>query len=273
MRNAKDAVGDPNERIFMAGRTGCGKTAQIWTLPGRKIAYIFDPNSMRTLAGLDVDVVEMLPDRSEIDETLKGFNRDKSGNKFKGDKPKTAREPTLYERWNDDFNMRYDAGTFSNGEYKWLIFDSATFWVKAMMDRQLFINQKAGDIQDLADYRIVGNKLSDVLRPITTLPINIYMTGHISVFQDEKTKKIDTQLNLPGSARVNIPIMFTNVWKAYVEEDEKGNVRHMIRTIPEPRGLLDIRTSIRGLKPDEDVSITDWKNPEKQGIGKLLSRR
>lgn len=271
MRNAKEAVGDPNERILIVGRTGSGKTAQIWTLPGKKFAFLFDPNSMRTLQGLDVDVEEFYPDFDEIDPTLKAFNTDAKGKKFASDKPKTPKEPKTYEDWVDSINEKVAKDFFK--PYKWLIFDSITFLVKAIMDRQLYINMKGGDLQDRADYRIVGNKLTDIWRPISTLPLNIYATGHISTYQDEKTKKIDTQLHIPGSGRVNLPLMFTNIWEAKVTEDEKGELRHVIRTRPDPRGLQDIRSSIRGLAEEEDVTITDFKTAEKFGIGKLLTRR
>lgn len=270
MKNASTAIGDANERILVVGRTGAGKTAQIWTLPGKKFAYLFDPNSMRTLQGLDVDVEEFYPDFGEIDPTLKAFNTDKAGIKFKSDRPKEPVEPKSYERWVDDINKKVADGFFK--PYQWLIFDSLTFLVKIMMDRQLFINMKMGDLQDRSDYRIVGNKITDIWRPISALPINIYATGHISTYQDEKTKKIDTSLNLPGSGRTNLPLMFTNIWEAKVREGDKGKVQHVIRTRPDPRGLLDIRSSISGMQEEEDVTIADFKKAEQFGIGKLLTQ-
>lgn len=266
MRNAMTAVGEPNERILIAGRTGAGKSALIWTLPGKKFAYLFDPNAMRTLQGLDVDVQEYYPDFGEIDHTLKGFNKGS-----KSDKPKdgVVKEPKAYETWVDDINEKVDSKFFE--PYKWLVIDSATFLVKAVMDRQLYINQRYGDLQDLGDYRVVGNKLTDVFRSISGLPINVYVTGHISTFQDDKTKKIETQLQLPGSARTALPLMFTNIWQAFVKEDSHGKLRHMIRTQPDPKGLQDLRSSLQ-LAAEEDVTIEDFSKAEQYGIGKLLNR-
>ena len=265
MRNAKDMTGEGSTRILSVGRTGAGKTAQALTLPGKKFAYIFDPNSIRTLAGADIDIEEFYPDILELDATLKGFNKNANS-----DKPASEREPTTYNKWVDDINEKVEAGFFQ--AYDWLIFDSITFLTKATMDRQLYINNRYGEVEDRADYKIVGSKLSDVFNSIVSLPLNIYCTGHIATYENEKTHRIETSLNLPGSARSRLPLLFTEIWQAVVEENKKGDLRYYMRTRPDPKGLLDIRSSIPDLETLEDVTIEDMKNPQKYGIGALLTR-
>lgn len=266
MPNAKDAGPLPNERILLVGKTGGGKTAQIWTLPGRKFAYIFDPNSMRTLQGCDVDYELFLPEILEMDATLKGFNKG-----AKDDKPATKREPLLYMRWIDDINERAEKGFFK--DYDWLVMDSLTFLSKAIMDRQTYINGRYGGIEDLGDYRVVGSKLADLFGSITSLPQNLFCTGHLNVYQDDKTNKIETLIRLPGKARDVLPLMFTNIWLT-VHKDTKEGMKYLVRTRPEDRGLQDIRCSIRGLEAEEDVTIPNLDNAAagRFGIGRLLSK-
>jgi hypothetical protein len=262
VQNSKDAELSPFERLLVVGRTGSGKTAQVWTLPGRKFAYIFDVNALPTLKGLDMDYETFYPDILEMDATLKGFNKGSKDDKMPGSK----REPKVYNKWIDDINKKVDDDFFS--AYDWLIIDSLSFLSKAVMDRQLFINDRYGGIEDLGDYRVVGSKIADVFSSIVTLPINMYCTGHINTFQDDKTKKIETELNLPGKARRVLPSIFTNIWLAHVEGG-----KYMIRTKPDARGLQDIRTSIPGLQADEDVTIRKFeRGSDHEGIGALLRK-
>jgi AAA domain len=249
------------------GPTGSGKSAQIWTLPGRKFLYVFDPNTMPTIRGCDVDYEEFFPDFAEMDATLKGFNKGS-----KSDRPKKPKEPTVYTDWVENINAKVDAGFFR--DYDWVILDSVTFLSKATMDRQLYLNGRYGDLEDRADYRVVGSKLSDLFNTLSGLPINVYCTGHTRTFEDDKTKKVTTQINLPGKARDILPLMFTNVWLAKTKEDDDGQLRYFIRTKPEPRGFQDIRSCIQNLAIEEDVTIPNFEKmvPGKMGIGGLLAK-
>lgn len=265
MANARDASLAVHKRILLVGQTGSGKTTQIWTLPGKKFCYVFDPNALSSLQGCDVDYEEFLPDVMSMDMSLKGFNKGS-----KSDRPVKPAEPKIFNAWAEDFNKKYDAGFFA--DYQWLVFDSATFVTKAIMDRQLYINGRYGDVEDIADYKVVGAKVADIFANIAGMKMNILMTGHLSTYQDEKTKKIETQLNLPGRARNLLPLQFTDVWLAQAGDDQKGGVKYEVRTVPDLRGLQTIRCSIPGLLPVEDVTIKDFKNPALYGVGRLLAK-
>ena len=269
MPNARDTDAAFFNRILMLGQAGSGKTSQIWCLPGRKFAYLFDPNALLSLRGCDLEYEQFLPDSLELDATLKSFNK----NAKPDDKLKQGREPTLYMRWVADLNAKGDAGFFKG--FDWLIFDSLTLLSNAVFDRQMWLNNRYGGIEDLADYRIVGSKIADVFRSICALPINLYCTGHLNSFQDDRTKKIETQINLPGKARVSLPLLFSNILEARASTDEKAG--YVVLTKPEPRGFQAIRCTIPGLKPVEDVTLpTDaqgrYIDPENRGIGALLKR-
>lgn len=261
-------IGLENHTLMIVGPSGSGKTTQFWSLEGRKFIYMFDPNGRRALRDLpDAEIVEFRPDILELDATLKGFNKGS-----KDDRPTSKREPTVYQRWVDDINQRAEKGYFDAEGFVWLGVDSLTFLAKAVMARQLYINNRYGQVEDLADYKIVGAKLSEVFLSITGLPQHILCTGHINTFQDDLTKKIETLLNLPGRARREFPLMFSNVWQAEATSEGAGPPRYHMRTVPDKRGLKDIRCSIRGLETIEDVTI-DWrKDPVGQGIQGLLKR-
>lgn len=263
MPNAKDVDTPDRQKILLVGPTGSGKTTQIWTLPGKKFVYIFDPNALASLRGCDCDYEMFLPDTLELDATLKGFNKGASSDRLAA----SRREPTTYLKWVEDLNKRVEDGFFE--DYDWLCFDSGTLLQKSVFDRQLYINNRYGKVEDLADYRVVGSKLSDVFRSIAGLDINIYLTGHLRDFQDETTKKVTTELTLAGSAKSNIPLVMTNVWLARGASEEK-EVKYEIQTRPGRRGLQTIRSSIPGLDFEEDVTIKNFKKPEEYGIGKLL---
>lgn len=257
----------PIQRLLVVGRTGSGKTSQIWTLPGKKYAYIFDPNSEASLVGCPGLATKVLrPEFTELDATLKGFNRG-----AKSDRPASRKEPTLYFQWLEDLNEKVENKFFE--DYDWLIIDSLTFLTKAVMDRQMYINDRYGGIEDLADYRVVGSKLAEVFNSVTALPINLYCTGHIDSYQDEKTHKVEVQLSLPGKGRRMLPMMFTNIWQASVGESKDGKAQHTVRTRPDARGLQDIRSAMNtGLKDVEDVTIGDFSRAQSFGIGALLTR-
>lgn len=266
MPNAKTDAPRGSYRILLAGSTGSGKTTQMWSLPGRKFAYLFDPNALRSLEGCDIDYELFLPDTTELDSTLKGFNKG-----AKDDRPPSSREPTCYMRWGTDLNERFENGFFDT--YDWICIDGLTFLSKSIMDRLLYINNRFGAVEALSDYRQAGSKLTDLFRTLTSIGKNIYCTAHITSFQDEKTKKIEEQLFIPGSAKITIPLMFTDLFLAVGPSGEgKKDNRYRVQTRPDTRGFKYVRTSIRNLEFYEDVTIEDFNRPEDFGIGALLRR-
>ena len=101
------------------------------------------------------------------------------------------------------------------------------------------------------------------------MPINVYCTGHLNTFQDDKTKVIKTQINVPGGAKNKLPLLFSNIWEARATTETEQ--KYVILTRAEARGFQELRTTIPGLQPVVDVTVRDFKNPTKYGIGALLS--
>lgn len=258
------------QTIFLLGRTGSGKTAQILTLPGRKFVYIWEPNALETLRGYpDVDYVEFIPPAEELEFRLKGFNKDTLS-----DRKGQVIEPKIYETWREDYAERRKEGFFS--QYDWLCLDSFTFMTASMLERQMYLNKRTGEPPDKGDYRVVGDALRRIILSWQATGCNIFLTGHISEYQDEKTKIITVQANLPGQARTLIPLGCTNIWQA--EHNGEVSKNFVIRTKPDSRGLRELRSTVPNLKEFEDVTIpTDSRGrliePTKHGIGALLTKQ
>src|SRR5690606_35656817 len=105
MANAKDARQTAARKFLLLGDTGGGKTTQILTSPGRKFAYLFDPNAILSLQGHDLEYEEFLPDRLNL--SVRSLSKDK------GDKT-TSFQNNLYVEWEKDFNERIKGGFFNN---------------------------------------------------------------------------------------------------------------------------------------------------------------
>lgn len=263
VQNAKDAKINSHENILVVGEAGSGKSTLIRSLSGKKFVYIFDPNGLRSLQGADVDFEEWLPDSLELDTTIKKFNRDGRPD----DRPASKREPRVYVDWCNDIAKKAEDKFFE--PYDWVCFDSITLLQKACFDRQTWINNRYGKPEEMADYRIVGSKMSDLIRAATSEKINTYFTGHIDVWQDELSKKITTQLALSASAKKQIPLVMSNIWLAECKSTEK-EIKYTVQTRPADRGLQTIRSAKRGLDMYEDVTIRDFNNPEQSGVSKLI---
>ena len=267
MPNTRDAETPAYRRFLVVGENGAGKSALIWSLPGKKFGYIFDPNALATLRGLDMDYEAFMPDIDEVQMGLPGFNQG-----AKKDKIGKVQGPTAYNDWAEHYN-KHGEEFFTTGKYDWLVIDSLTFLAQGALKRQMFLNGRQGEVEDRGDYRVVGNTLQSTFQAMAALPINIYMTGHLQTFQDEKTQVIETLLQAPGAARNIIPLVFSEILLAEASVSKDGKPQYTVRTTPPQRGFKRIRTSMRGLEPVEDVTIPRFDaTAANYGIGKLLKK-
>lgn len=260
MPNARDAHVTSKHKILALGDTGAGKTSQILTLPGKKFAYLFDPNAKLSLRGYDVEYEEFLPD--EFNLAIHSLAKDK------GDKPNRPIQSTLYQEWEKDFNDKISGGFFEG--YEWICFDSATTFLDLIMDRVLSINGRFGQWPQQDDYGPQMLTFTNVVRSITAGGKGVYMTGHLDVRQDDLTKRIFRQPMMTGRLTKKIPLLFSDIFVCEAENDGQGKVNWKIQTVPD-RMTTCVRTSIKGLEPFEDVTI-DWSQPpEGQGVGGLIN--
>jgi hypothetical protein len=260
MPNAKDARLDTPKKILMLGDTGSGKTTQFLTLPGKKYAYLFDPNALLSLRGFDVDYDEFLP--TIVRAAAKSLNKEKPADL----KEKNTSE--VYMQFETQFNERVETGFFD--PYEWIGFDSATTLLDLMMDRVLSINGRLGQWPYEDDWGPQMIAFTNMCRTITGLGKNIYITGHM---YDRKNRKTGITSRVPmmtGQLVQKIPLLFSEIFGCDSDTDEKGNKIYQLHTVRDKEFTV-IRTSIKGLEPVEPVTIDFSKDPVGQGLGGILA--
>jgi hypothetical protein len=262
MANARDAHERSARKILLLGDTGSGKTTQLLTLPGRKFAYLFDPNAILSLQGHDIEYEEFLPDKLNL--SVKSLSKDKGGDKT------TNYVNDMYVQWEKDFKEKLTGGFFDNFDV--IAMDSATTFLDLIMDRMLTINGRAGAWPQQDDFGPQMQTFTNVCRQLMALNKIILMTGHLEAKKDELVGRIFRQPMMTGRLRTKIPLLFSDIFVCEVENDGRGSIKHKIQTVPD-RMTTSVRCSIKGLQPFEDVTI-DWKKPvEGQGIGGLMMRK
>lgn len=261
MPNARDAHETATHKFLLLGDTGSGKTTQLLTLPGKKFAYLFDPNAILSLRGHDVDYEEFLPDR--LNFSVKSLKKDV------GDKT-TNLKNDLFVDWEKDFNERFEKGFFKNIDV--IAFDSATTLLDLIMDRMLTVNGRAGQWPQQDDYGPQMMAFTSICRTLTSMGKTIFMTGHMETKKDELSGRILREPMMTGRLKKKIPLLFSDIFVTEVENDGRGGIKHKIMTVPD-RMTPTVRTSIKGLQPYEDVTLDFTKPLEDQGLGKLMRKR
>lgn len=260
MPNALNAHETSSQKILVLGDTGSGKTTQLLTLPGKKFAYLFDPNAILSLQGHDVDYEEFLPDKLNL--SVKSLKKDV------GDKT-TNFKSEIFVDWEKDFQSKIETGFFN--AYNVIAFDSCTTFLDLIMDRVLTINARAGQWPQQDDYGPQMQTFTNVCRTLMALGKIIYMTGHLETKKDELVGRIFRYPMMTGRLRTKIPLLFSSIFVAEVESDGRGKVAHKLHTTPD-RITTTIRTSLKKAAAIEDVTLDFSKPLEGQGLGGLLKR-
>lgn len=268
MPNASQAHRLPGEKILVLGDTGCGKTTQLLTFPGKKFAYLFDPNALNSLIGYDIEYEEFLPDLLD----LKVYSLSKDANKRAGLHPsKEGKEAgNLYLEWEKDFETKLADGYFD--PFDVIALDSMTTFSDCVMDRVLAINNRGGMWPTQDDYGPQMSAISKVVRTFTSMGKTVYFTGHVEMKQDDLTKKIFRSPLFTGRLKAKLPLLFSEIYFMFADVSAKGGVKYTLQTKPDRMTPL-IRCTIPGLEPFEDVTLDFSKPLEAQGVGAILARR
>jgi len=262
MPNAKDAKQDTNEKFLIIGNTGSGKTTLFSTLPGKKFAYLFDPNAINSLRGCDVDYEEFSPGTLSLSIT--------SLAKGKGDNLQKKVTSDIYNKWEADFEGKLASGFFD--PYQNIMFDSCTTLLDLIMDRVLTINGRGGQWPQQDDYGPQMNTFSNIVRTVVGMGKTIVFTAHAEINKDELSGRIFTTPMMTGKLKGKMPLLFSEIYFAEAIGDSRGDVKYTVQTKPDRMNPL-IRCTIPGLDFKQDVTIDMSKPREEQGLGAILKKR
>lgn len=260
MPNARDITVAEPRKFLLLGDTGSGKTTQFLTLPGKKYAYLFDPNAKLSIQGHDIDYDEYLP--TPVSAAVTSLKKESAGDK------RSVTSSTVYQKFESEFDERLKSGFFD--PYQWIAFDSTTTLLDLIMDRVLTINGRFGQWPHQDDYGPSMIAFINLCRTVTAMGKGLYMTGHLETKQDDITKKITNRPMMTGRLVNKIPLLFSDVFYTDTDVDDKGKVVYRIQTVPNGMNRT-IRTSIKGLEPFQNVTIDFHKTPIGQGIGGILN--
>ena len=248
-------------RFFVYGDMGSGKTTQILTLPRPTFAYVFDPNSLLTLRGHDIDFAQFLP--SDLTLDVVSLKKGEGGAHKRGPKVMSKRV-TAYEDWERDFSSRkFD-------KYNSIAIDSATTFLDLIMDYVLQINGRPGQWPEQDDYGPQMVAFTNAIRTFASMGKTVLCTGHYETWQDRKTQRTFYQLMMTGRLRTKIPLLFSDVFFCEGAVTEKNEPLYTIATTKD-KHIPAARCSFRDLDPIVDVTLNMDEDLESQGLGGLLN--
>lgn len=260
MPNASNVGHNEPHRFFLYGDMGSGKTTQVLTLPRPTFVYIFDPNSLLTLRGHDVEYEQFLPEDLTLD--VVSLKKVEGGGHKRGPKV-MSKKVVAYEEWERDFSAR----DFS--KYNSVAIDSATSFLDLIMDYVLQINGRPGQWPEQDDYGPQMVTFTNAVRTFASMGKTLLCTGHYETWQDRKTMRTTRQLMMTGRLRTKIPLLFSDVFYCEGGVDEKGAPQYTVQTVKD-KDIPAARCSFNGLSPLEDVTVDFKGDLEAQGLGALL---
>ena len=260
-------------RNYLAvGFAGGGKTSLFCTIPGRKFMHVFDPNTLKTIRGQDIDYVEFKPDLLPMDIiSLEGRISSKQISQI-------TDKPVVWEEFSEFFEESFRSGFYD--KYDVIGFDGATMLQAAGLQQIAYTNGRYGKWPQEDDYAPVMQAIENSFINITQMRKSIFLSAHL---EDKDTRERGsrnstsfTRLVLLGRLRTRIPMLFSEILVCScqsMKEEKSNEVSELFEVQTRPNDAYKtVRCTIRGLGFYEDVTIRDWSRPEKYGIGNLLKK-
>ena len=285
MPNAKDATEDEvgKPKFLLVGSTGSGKTSQMLTLPGKTFVYLFDPSALSTLKGHDIDYEMFNPTRVNLGAV--SLSRGKSDPKTESD------AQDVYTQWADhademmkpkkEYGEKQVTYTLENGTtetkteylnkfetYDNICFESYTTFSDIVMDRIFKLNGSVGQFPQQDDWCGQMQTITNCVRTFVSMNKVLLFTAHDAFKQDDVTSRMQNIILLTGRLRVKLPLLFSEILHMDCASTS-SEIKYQAQTRPD-RMNPAIRCTFRDLEMYEDMTIKEWDNPKKYGLGRLL---
>ena len=264
--NKASSLPERVKRIIACGPIRSGKTFGFCTIPGRKLAWVFDPNAADTLRSYspNTDVATFFPDTTNINAgTLAAGRRDTDV---------SVREPKAYPEFAEEFDRFVGDPSYPNyiNNYDAVLFDGMTAFQQIVMDRVQHLSGRFGKWPEQADWTASMNTITSVFRRLVAQNVLLYLTVHTD-YKDVKLIGPTEQLNMIGQLRNTIPGLFTDLWHFTAALDEKNRPTFQVQTRADDTKRI-LGTSMPKLGVFENVTVDFAKPIEGQGIGALLTK-
>lgn len=142
-------------------------------------------------------------------------------------------------------------------KYKTIVFDSATFLTKAVMNRVLFMDSgKPSTTQPtLPHYMALMMNMEEVVVKAIATGLHVIFTAHEDSAKDEVTGRVFKGVDLTGKSANKIPGYFNEFWHAEVRPTPGGDPEYVVRTRSD--SIYAARTAYRTLLTVESQA-TIW---------------
>lgn len=236
------AKGERHEKVMVYGESGSGKTCLASGFPGPVHYSDFDGKISSVIGFLSKNNPARL---QEIE-----YDPFTDVTKAKGVRPFKAflERLTLLEK------------EVAAGKYKTVVIDSMTTLSDALMENVMAENPgikgPVAGVPGMQHYLVLTFQFKQLIKRLLALPCNVVMLGHIKVDKDENTGRITYRPMLSGQLPEQVPILFEEVYRAFVETKE-GKTTHYAQT--RPQGGYVARTQKTNLPDKIELSYESIK--------------
>lgn len=266
-------MSNTDSKFMVVGFPGSGKSKLACTLPGKTLAWIFDPSGKEAYRGMKhvdiafypLDIPDMTVYSLSKEANLQAGNVVKMGNKYI---PAAKQiEPKAYAEFGKDWIEFINSKMYE--KYDNVVMDSNTTLQLMIMDMVLHQNQRYGMAPQQDDYPSQMHALTKTYRTACGLPNRVMFIFHDVFKQDDVSKRMMYIPILTGLLKGVVPSFFGHLLRCDVHK-AANKTQYRIQTTADNFCNM-IRTSFEKIdRPYHDVTILDHEHPQDYGLGKLI---